>query len=327
MSFGGGPGTQALDVAIDYAFRRGVVLVAAASNDNTDDQGAPASQLQPNDAANIDAGRGLVVTSAEFSDRRAGSDSPTPDLDAVGYGPQISMAAYGFFDDRDGPPGVISTYPGQFTLRDVECTALIVLCVRRDLDGDRRYAYLQGTSMASPQVAAVAALVARLNPFLDVREKLRIMKFTARRAGGQSRRRQASGWSPELGWGILDAGSAVDFARRVDRVPPSSRARARRSTRLRGGRRRARVRVRWSGSDPPGRPGLLPSGVRSYDLYMRRGRGRYRRVRRGSLGRSALLRLRPGAYRFYTRALDNLGNREAVPRRADARLAVRRARR
>jgi hypothetical protein len=85
--------------------------------------------------------------------------------------------------------------------------------------------------------------------------------------------------------------------------------------------------VRWRGRDAAGRSRLIPAGVRSYDLYMRRGRRRYRRVRRGSRRRSALLRLRPGVYRFYTRATDRAGNREAKPRRADVRVVVKKPRR
>jgi len=59
---------------------------------------------------------------------------------------------------------------------------------------------------------------------------------------------------------------------------------------------------------------------------MRRGKGRYRRVRRATRKRSAKLKLRRGVYRFYTRATDAAGNRETAPRRADARLVVRKAR-
>jgi serine protease len=145
-----------------------------------------------------------------------------------------------------------------------------------------------------------------------------LIKRSARRSGG---------WSSDLGWGIINAGSAISAARGIDRRPPRSRARSRKRVRIRRGRRRARVRIRWSGSDPAGRPGLVASGVRSYDLYVRRGRGRYRRVRKRTRRRSARLRLRRGTYRFYTRARDRAGNREAAPRRADARLVVRRPRR
>ncbi len=307
MSFGGGVTNAVLRQAIDYAVSRGVVLVASASNGDTSEQGAPAEELQPGDAPDINAGRGLVVTAAEFDDTRAGT----------GFGNQISLAAYGFFDDGPlGPPGLISAYPRNRTPREGVPPVTGCDCRRTLTDGDH-YGYLQGTSMAAPQVAGLAALISHLNPFLTLRDKLTLIKQSARRQGG---------WSPELGWGIIDAGAAAEAARRIDRHAPASKARARKRLRLRQGARRARIRVRWSGSDPGGAPNLLPAGVRDFDLYAKRGRGRYRRVRRASKRRSAVLRLRPGVYRFYTRAADAAGNREQKPRKADVRVVVRRGR-
>ncbi len=303
MSFGGGATNAALREAIEFAVSRGVVLVAAASNDDTADQGAPAVELQPGNGPLLDAGRGLVVTAAEFDDTRAGT----------GFGSQISLAAYGFFDEGPlGPPGLVSTYPGNPTPRE-GITPVDGCGCRRELGGDSRYAYLAGTSMAVPQVTALAALVADLNPFLTLRDKLTVIKASARGRGV---------WTPELGWGIIDAGAAVDAARRLDRRPPTSRLRARRRVRLRPDARRAPVRLRWSGSDPGGAPGLIPSRVARYDVYVRRADGRPRRLLTGTRRRSARPRLRPGVYRFYTRAQDRAGNLEAAPPRADARLVV-----
>ncbi len=304
MSFGGGPGTAVLSQAIDYAVQRNVVLVASASNNPVTDQGAPASELQPGDAPNIDAGRGLVVTGADFSDRNAGT----------GTGSQISVAAYGFYDGIPpyaGPPGLLSTYPGNPTERT---EGLLSCGCRASLAGDSRYARLEGTSMSAPQVTALAALIGHLNPALTVREKLRIIKATARGRGS---------WNPSLGFGIIDAGRAVDVARRVDRRAPESRLRATRRARVKAGSRRVRVRLRWRGKDPAGRAGLVASGVRSYDVFVKRGRGRYRRIRRATRRRTTVVGLRRGTYRFYTRDRDRAGNLERAPRRADTRVAVR----
>jgi subtilisin family serine protease len=300
MSFGGGPDSAALDAAIQAAYDRGIVLVAAASNAEDEDQGAPASQLQPGDAADLDAGRGLVVTAADFEDTRPGT----------GRGSQISLAAYGFYDETRGPPGLISTYPGGATVRDVPtCTPLVLPpCSRRELGGDDSYAYLQGTSMATPQVAALAAMVGALNPRLGTGEKLRLIKATARRSGG---------WSPELGWGILDAGAAVDAARRVDRLAPSSRVRVLR-------RRGRRVRLAIRGADRGESAGLVPSGLKRIDLIGWRGRRPARRLKRLDGSGVVVLRLRRGRWRLHTRATDAADNVEPAPPRPDARVRIRR---
>jgi subtilisin family serine protease len=303
MSFGGGPDSPALGAAIQAAYDRGIVMVAAASNDEDERQGAPASLLQPGDAENLDAGRGLVVTAADFEDTRAGT----------GRGTGISLAAYGFYDETRGAPGLISTYPGATTLREVPACARATLphCSRRDIGGVNAYAYLEGTSMATPHVTALAAMIGALNPHLTAAEKIRIVKETARRAAG---------WTPDLGWGILDAGRAVDVARRVDRLAPSSRVRVVR-------RRGRRVRLRFRMSDPGAERGLVPSGVTRLVLFGRRAGKPARRLRRYRARSGVVIRLRPGRWRLYTKAADAAGNVELSPRRPDARLRVRRARR
>jgi hypothetical protein len=288
------------------------VPVAAASNGTDTDQGSPAAQLQPDNAPDITAGRGLVVTGADFSDRNADT----------GRGNQISLAAYGF--SHPASRGLVSTYPGNHTPR--EDGEIILLppqmlppCdCRRSIGGDDRYAYLQGTSMATPQVTAAAALIGALNPALSAQEKIRIIKQTARRSGG---------WTPLLGWGILDAGKAVDTARRIDRTAPSSKARAKTAVRLTRGKRTLKLRVRWSQSDLPARSGLLPSGVTGVDLYVKKGGGKYKRVRRLSRSKTAVMSLGAGTYRIYTRAHDKSANLERAPKRADVRVVVKRPRR
>ena len=70
--------------------------------------------------------------------------------------------------------------------------------------------------MAAPMVAAAAALVRHLNPDMPAAEIVRLLKQTARRPPG-------TGWTPDLGWGILDAGAAL--ALRPDDRPPRRRSR------------------------------------------------------------------------------------------------------
>ena len=168
--------------------------------------------------------------------------------------------------------------------------------------------------MAAPQVTALAAMLYALNPSLSARERMRIIKATARHRGR---------WEPLLGFGIIDAGRAVDAARRVDHRAPESRLRAKRRVRLRG-KRRVRVRLRWRSKDFAGRSGLIASGVRSHDVYLKRQGGRYRRIKRGTRRHTLVVRLRRGRYRLYTRVRDRAGNVERTPRRADARIVVRR---
>jgi serine protease len=302
MSFGGGPDSPALGAAIQAAYDRGIVLVAAASNDEDEGQGAPASMLQPGDAPNLDAGRGLVVTAADFEDTRAGT----------GRGNGISLAAYGFYDEIRGAPGLLSTYPGPFTFRDLRVCSPIMRpdCSRRDIGGVNAYAYLEGTSMAAPQVSALAAMIGVLNPHLTAAEKIRIIKETAR----------GDVWTPDLGWGILDAGVAVDTARRVDKLSPSSRVRLVK-------RRGRKVKLRFRTNDPGAELGLLPSGVTRLELFGRRAGKKVRRLRRYRARKGVVIKLRPGRWRLYTKAADAAGNVELSPRRPDARLRVRKPRR
>jgi subtilisin family serine protease len=293
MSFGddeGRPSVPAIDDALRYAYRHDVVLVAAAADTPVQDQGQPASTLQPaGTGADLSEGIGLTVTAATSSNERA---------DFAGFGSEISLAAYG------GGPGIVSTFPaGAVELERGSLIPPMAPCgCRTSVAGDQRFARLEGTSMAAPQVAAAAALIRRLNPRLHAADVIRILKQTARRSGS---------WSAQLGWGILDAGAAVRTARRIDRLAPYSRARAPRTSRSR------RIVVEWTGRDPEPQ-GLVASGLRRYDVYVSRNGGRPTRIARTARRRLTFTGRAGSRYAFYTVATDRAGNREAAPRRADA---------
>src|SRR6185295_19289120 len=61
------------------------------------------------------------------------------------------------------------------------------------------------TSLSSPEVAGVAALIWAARPELKNYQVADIIKQSARRAPG-------TGWTRELGCGVLDAGAALELA-------------------------------------------------------------------------------------------------------------------
>jgi serine protease len=306
MSFGTDGGRtppRAMVDAIGYAADRDAVLVAAAADEETEEQGDPANIVQPTGTGpDLRRNLGLSVTAATYYDQKAAF---------AGRGTQISLAAYGAFERGQGPRGLLGAFPAAETAfeRGALGPPPTPPCrCRFEYRGDSRYAYLQGTSMATAIVGGVAALVRDLNPDLRGAEIVRLLKETARRPPG-------SGWSPQLGWGIVDAAAAVRRASELDRTAPRSRLRA--PARI----RRRSLTLRWRGSDPSP-PNVASSGIARYEVWRSvdglapvkltaTRRTRYRlRVRRGR------------RYAFFTVAVDKAGNREAPPRKADARVRV-----
>jgi serine protease len=302
MSFGTDgttPPAQAILDAIHYAVAHDVVLVAAAADAPVEEQGDPANVLQPTGTGpDLTAGNGLTVTAANYADARAAF---------AGRGSQISLAAYGSFADTGGPLGIFAAFPGNTT--ELESGGGLLLprpgCgCRKEFDGDNRWAYLQGTSMAAPMVAATVALVRHFNPDLHAPDVIRLLKQSATRPAG-------TGWTPELGWGIVNAGAALTAARTIDRRPPSSALRA--PTRVPTPRS---ITLRWRGTDTAP-TGLVASGVDRYEIYRSTNRRAYRRVAT-THATSMKLRVQRGSrYRFYSIAIDRAGNREPVPARPD----------
>ena len=310
MSFGSDePGApQPIRDAVAYANSKGSILVAAADDMPVEEQGYPSNLLQPSGTgSDLAAGRGLTVTAANFGGRRASF---------AGRGSQISLAAPGAFENSGGPPGIFSSFPGNQTELEASGSLLIpgrdCRC-RTTFGGDARYAYLQGTSMAAPIVAGIAAMARQLNGDATAADIIRAVKESATRPAG-------SGWNPELGWGIVDAAATLNAVRAIDRRAPESTVSGRKRV------RKARsVTLKLTGADNA--PGALqPSGLDIYEVFRSANRGAYRRIKRTRKARYKV-KVKPGSlYRFYTVAIDKAGNREAAPAKPDLSMRVDRRR-
>lgn len=290
---------QAMVDAIDYAYDAGVVLVAAAADKATTEQGDPANILQPTGTGwDLSAGKGLSVTAADFSGRRASF---------AGSGSQISIAAYGAFARARRANGLLGAFPPPTTDLERGVDGTPPCSCRAELAGDNRFAFLEGTSMATPIVAGAAALMLDRNPDLRPDDVIRILKRTAD---------GTDGWTSDLGWGIVDADGAVLAAGRLDRRAPTSAAEAPASTR----RRFVRVRV---ASEDTAAPDVPVAGVRVVRLYRSVDGRRPRRIAK-VFGNSIRVPVEPDhRYAFSTQAVDRAGNVEALPVRPDTRTRTR----
>jgi subtilisin family serine protease len=173
----GGPETSVVERrAIHWAAQRGVLVVAAAGNEH--DEGNlpdyPAALLQPLGSQGR-GGIGLAVGATSMDGTRAYFSNT---------GSYLSLAAPGFnvfaaeSADSDWPHAQLPwPSPGY-------------------------YGWASGTSFAAPEVAGAAALVWAANPRLTAVQVAKVLKHSA--AG--------EGWTPQLGWGRLDAAAAVQLA-------------------------------------------------------------------------------------------------------------------
>ncbi len=127
MSFGGAADSKLLDrIALDYAYAKGVVLVAAAGNSG------PGAVSYPASFPNV-----ISVGATTNKDLRAGFSNTNPFVDFAAPGDEIYST--------------MPTYP----------VAL------NSLGLSQNYSFMSGTSMASPMVAGVAALIRSYKPTMS----------------------------------------------------------------------------------------------------------------------------------------------------------------
>jgi serine protease len=303
MSLGGCP-PDPITSALSYAQSRNSVLVAAADNTPVPDGSCgllmgndcvyPEEWVQPNGTGpTVGFDRGLVVTAAKYDGTRSSFAEQTN---------RVSVAAFGSATNSiGGQQGILSSWPANSVDDDSSGG-------RTSLNGDNRFSYLVGTSMATPQVAGVAALIRSVKPSMANTKVVHLIKATASHCGS---------YGDGIGWGVIRADQAVAAALNRDIDPPkSSVARAKKT--------RGRVIVlKLKRGDPEGSGEcvkLPAAGVKKVAVFASANGGPYHRIGKTTKGKLRFHAKARHRYRFFSIAVDKAGNREAAPSKADAKI-------
>lgn len=165
-----------LGAALEYAHAAGVVVVAAAGND----AGIVSCPAAYPTVIAVGATR-FDGTSAYYSNSGAALDVAAPGGDDT-----VDQNGDGFYDGA---------------LQETYCYDYITLLFLGTFDAFCNVFYV-GTSMASPHVAGVAALLLGADPMLTPGAVRAIIEGTARDRG-------PAGWDASYGWGAVDAAAAL----------------------------------------------------------------------------------------------------------------------
>ena len=161
MSLGASSYSRGEEAAVDYAWSRGAVVVAAAGNSSRNSYHYPAAH------PNV-----IAVAATDAYDNRAGFST---------WGDFVDVAAPG--------SGIYSTFRGN------------------------RYTTMSGTSMATPHVAGLAALILSLNPQLSPDQVRGLIQQNADDLG-------AAGWDPYFGHGRINARKTLAAVPPPNPTPP-----------------------------------------------------------------------------------------------------------
>ena len=181
----------------------GTVIVRSAGNDRS--RGA-----QAGDDGYANDPRAICVGAVRMDGSPAGYSEPGACLLVAAPAGEQDQGGL-FTTDLQGPDGgnFISYFPPDEYLSDYRWGAL----------------GFSGTSAATPVVAGVAALALSVNPGLSARDVQQVLLLSARHwyatDPGLARNRAGLPFSHNLGFGVVDAGAAVQLARHWSNRPPA----------------------------------------------------------------------------------------------------------
>jgi serine protease len=170
LSLGSGSYSRLLEEAVDYAYERGVTVVAAAGNDGTDEVLYPAALEHC-----------IAVGAVRYDKQLAPYSNYGYEIDLVAPGGDLDVD-----QNNDGyEDGILQETFWAFGI-------------------GWGYWYSTGTSMASPHVAGVAALIKAIHPEYGPDDIRQVLQDTAEDVG-------APGWDDRYGYGLVDAHAAVSY--------------------------------------------------------------------------------------------------------------------
>jgi subtilisin family serine protease len=308
MSFGG-CGSMMADELL-YAWNAGSVPVAAGANENNPGLDYPSYAIQsPLSNPTLDSGRGLNVTATRFDGARAEDAENTRAMTVAAPG----FAACGDVQNAAcvaPQQGILSTW-----------SAAAACSCRTTINGDNRFGYLVGTSMATPQVSGVVALMRSAAPTLPAPRLTRLIKLTASNCGQY----QTGGTA----WGLINAYRAVAAAEGRDIDAPTSSLERKKGKKGKKGKKKGKGQVlKITSADEAAKvtcsAEFPSSGVDVVRIFASRNGKQFRLVEKTSKAKFKFKPKRKGRYRFYSVAVDKAGNEEAAPLEADEKLKVKR---
>ncbi len=174
ISAGGKHLTQTEQDAVNYAYRKGAVIIVAAGNEAMDTK-----DYSPSGLRNV-----IAVGATDLEDKRASFSNWGQTVDISAPGVDVLSLRARRTDFMLGIPDVDykpqSAYVGQ----------------------DRRYFRASGTSFSAPMVAATASLILAKSPKLTNKQVERMLLNSARDI-------EVLGWDQLTGYGLLDARAAL----------------------------------------------------------------------------------------------------------------------